>query len=166
MIIGGTYTTRAYQDYGLSKPKFGKEFVLGDIAYKETSQIDKKYENKNETAFKSVGPNAPDEVKNAWMEAAEETGANGLGMLPNGMLSHISQFQVQRAVAWCNGKNDFSDVLGNSVESAIKAAEKALYDIDNPLEPITKRSVEVQQAIMKERSFYESFLDKLRTYIE
>lgn len=43
----------------------------------------------DEKAFESVGPNAPENVKQAWMEAAKETGTNGLGMMQNGMLSHI-----------------------------------------------------------------------------
>ena len=38
-----------------------------------------------------IGPNAPQEVKDAWMEAAKEVNANGLGIKKNGMLSHISQ---------------------------------------------------------------------------
>ncbi len=33
--------------------------------------------NHNESAFESVGPTAPESVKNAWMQAAEETGVNG-----------------------------------------------------------------------------------------
>ena len=42
-----------------------------------------------------VGPNAPQDVKDAWMEAAKEVNANGLGIRGNGMMSHISQMMVQ-----------------------------------------------------------------------
>ena len=43
-----------------------------------------------------IGPYAPQEVKDAWMEAAKEVNANGMGIKKNGMLSHISQMMVQR----------------------------------------------------------------------
>ena len=32
----------------------------------------------NEKAFDMIGPNAPQEVKDAWMEAAKEVNANGM----------------------------------------------------------------------------------------
>ena len=35
----------------------------------------------NEKAFDMIGPNAPQEVKDAWMEAAKEVNANGMGCL-------------------------------------------------------------------------------------
>ena len=50
----------------------------------------------NEKAFDMIGPNAPQEVKDAWMEAAKEVNANGMGIKKNGLLSHISQMMVQR----------------------------------------------------------------------
>ena len=43
-----------------------------------------------------IGPNAPQDVKDAWMEAAKEVNANGMGIKKNGMLSHISQMMIQR----------------------------------------------------------------------
>ena len=50
----------------------------------------------NEKAFDMIGPNAPQDVKDAWMEAAKEVNANGMGIKKNGMLSHISQMMIQR----------------------------------------------------------------------
>ena len=37
----------------------------------------------NEKAFDMIGPNAPQDVKDAWMEAAKEVNANGLGIKKN-----------------------------------------------------------------------------------
>lgn len=34
----------------------------------------------DEKAFAMIGPNAPQDVKDAWMEAAKEVNANGLGI--------------------------------------------------------------------------------------
>lgn len=125
----------------------------------------KKYDF-DEKAFASVGANAPEEVKQAWMDAAKETGANGLGMSGNGMLTHISKMMVQRLDKWMHGVEDTNDLLGNTVQSAIRAAEQALYDLDHPLSPEHVKSIEVQRQQMKERAFYQSFLEKLGAIVK
>lgn len=114
----------------------------------------------DEKAFESVGANAPEEVKQAWMEATKEVSANGLGMKKNGMLSHISQMMVQRCNKMLRGEADSQDILGNTVESAIRATKQALYDLEHPRVYVPK-SIEVQQAQVKEREFYMAFLEKL-----
>lgn len=58
------------------------------------------------------------------------------------------------------GEKDYSDILGSTVQSAIRAIKQALYDLDNPLAP-AYRSIETEQARIKEREFYVAFLDKL-----
>ena len=107
----------------------------------------------DEKAFDMIGPNAPQEVKDAWMEAANEVNANGMGIKKNGMLSHISQMMG-------DGDVDNIDILGNTTESAIQATKQALYNLDHPLEYVPK-SIEVQRACMKEREFYVAFLERL-----
>ena len=116
----------------------------------------------DEKAFDMIGPNAPQEVKDAWMEAAKEVNANGMGIKKNGMLSHISQMMVQRLNKQLKGDGDADniDILGNTIESASQATSQALYDLDHPREYVPK-SIEVQQACMKEREFYVAFLEKL-----
>ena len=114
----------------------------------------------NEKAFDMIGPNAPQDVKDAWMEAAKEVNANGMGIKKNGMLSHISQMMVQRLNKQLKGDADNIDILGNTIESASQATSQALYDLDHPREYVPK-SIEVQQACMKEREFYVAFLEKL-----
>ena len=75
----------------------------------------------DEKAFDMIGPNTPRDVKDAWMEAAKEVNANGLGIKGNGMLSHISQMMVQRLNKQMKGEDDVDniDILGNTTESAI-----------------------------------------------
>ena len=116
----------------------------------------------DEVAFENVGPNAPQSVKDAWMEAAKETGANGLGITSNGII--VTEMFVQQFLNWYWGGKEGRayDVLGSSVESAIQAAQQALYNFDHPLEPNKAMSIEERQYHMKERTFYEAFLDKLR----
>ena len=115
----------------------------------------------DEQAFEMVGPHAPQKVKDAWMEAAKEVYANGMGIQKNGMMSHISQMMVQRCNKMLRGEADYSDILGSTVGSAIRATKQALYDLDHPLAP-GYRSIEAQQARIKEREFYEIFLNKLQ----
>ena len=116
----------------------------------------------DEKAFDMIAPNAPQNVKDAWMEASKEVNANGLGIKGNGMLSHISQMMVQRLNKQLRGEGDVDslDILGNTTESAIQATKQALYNLDHPVVYIPK-SIEVQQACMKEREFYVAFLEKL-----
>lgn len=115
----------------------------------------------NEKAFASVGANAPDAVRQAWMAAAAAAGVNGLGMSANGMLTHLTAMMVQRAENWMNEVGGTDDLLGNTVQSAIRAASQALYDLDHPLSHDSQKSLEVQRQQMKERAFYQAFLDHL-----
>lgn len=163
MLIDGNYVSSAisYQNTHTVTPseKFDVEKLIDGTEIEVSAETKIDY---NQRALESIGANAPESVKQAWMEAANEVGANGLGLLPNGMWSHISQLMIQSGNAWLKGETDFNDVLGNSVESAISAVQKALYYLDNPLDPNATRSIEVQQARIKEREFYVAFLDKLQ----
>ena len=76
------------------------------------------------------------------------------------MMSHISQMMVQRCTKMLRGETDYSDILGSTVGSAIRATKQALYDLDHPL-AAAYRSIEAEQARIKEREFYVSFLEKL-----
>lgn len=70
-----------------------KSVKSGAVGFKETIE-EKAAQNEiidyDEKAFEMVGPNAPQSVKDAWMEAAKEVYANGMGIKKNGMMSHIS----------------------------------------------------------------------------
>ena len=123
----------------------------------------------DERAFEYLAPNAPEEVKKAWMEAAKETGANGMGMGKDGKLTHITammSIQLTNRLKGCyssGGRSDLSggDLLGSTVESALSVAKQALYDREHALEPLSRRSWEVQKHIEKEMAFYRAFIDKL-----
>lgn len=82
------------------------------------------------------------------------------GIRDNGMMSHISQMMVQRLNRQLKGETENCGILGNTVESAIQATKQALYDLEHPV-VYTPRSIEVQQARMKEGEFYRAFLEKL-----
>ncbi len=59
------------------------------------------------------------------------------------MMSHISQMMVQRCNKILKGETENLDILGSTVESAIRVTEQALYDLDHPKAYVPK-SIEVQ----------------------
>ena len=150
------YDIRYKQD---NVPQFSAE-----RAVKESENINRYMPEADfdEKAFDMIGPNAPQDVKDAWLDAAKEVNTNGLGIKGNGMLSHISQMMVQRLNKQLRGEGDVDslDILGNTTESAIQATKQALYNLDHPV-VYTPKSIEVQQACIKEREFYVAFLERL-----
>ncbi len=161
MSIHGIGTAGYPAWYGTKKTERSAE--AGAVGFMETVAEkvpqDKKADY-DEKAFDMVGPNASQSVKDAWMKAAQEVNANGLGIRENGMMTHISQMMVQRLGKVLKGETENTDILGNSVESAIRATEQALYDLEHPI-AYTPKSIEVQQARIKEREFYNAFLEKM-----
>ncbi len=152
-----------YPVTGYTARKAERNAESGAMGFMET--VAEKAEQDNavdygEKAFDMVGPHAPQKVKDAWMEAAKEVNANGTGIRGNGMMSHISQMMVERCNKMLRGETDYSDILGSTVKSAMRATKKALYDLDHPLAH-AYRSVEAEQARIKEREFYVAFLEKL-----
>ncbi len=155
--------TAGYPMTGYMARRMEKSAESGAVGFMETMEekaAQGKAADYDEKAFGMVGPNAPQEVEDAWMDAAKEVNANGLGIRGNGMMSHISQMMVQRFNKMLRGETENIDILGNTVESAIRATEQALYDLDHPLAP-AYRSIEVEQARIREREFYVAFLEKL-----
>lgn len=133
--------------------EFWEDFLAGNISGDKLRAF-------HEAAFEHVGPNAPESVKKAWLEAAEKVGVNGLGVKENGMLSHITELDIQRFTQWSKGQYD-TDILGTTVESAISAIKKAIDAMEHPLTPDDQRTEEVCKARVKEREFYEEFLNLL-----
>ncbi|MBD5503919.1 MAG: hypothetical protein HDR09_09305 [Lachnospiraceae bacterium] len=159
--IGANYFQAGYTNNKATKAEEGKTFA--DIVEQKSVDADKQYcLDRASEAFDTIGAHAPDEVRKAWLEASEETGSNGFSITSDGKHFHIPRLLVQHAIRWYNGEIEPDNMLGNSVESAIRVAEKALYDIDHPLPGSPAKSIEVQQETMKERAFYVAFLEKLK----
>ena len=95
--------------------------------------------------FDKAAPDAPLIVKNAWMNAAKET-----GYLEGGKM-------INRE----NGVGDYQNVFGNSVTSALQAAKEILQDLENPLTPISERGENAREYIEQEKAFYKKFIDNL-----
>ncbi|MEY8326841.1 hypothetical protein AALB47_23495 [Lachnospiraceae bacterium 54-11] len=154
--------TAGYPLTGYTARKMERSVEPGTVGFMETVEekaAQGRAADMDEKAFEMVGPNAPQEVKDAWMDA-KEVNANGMGIRGNGMMSHISQMMVQRLNKQLKGETENFDILGNTVESAIRATKKALYDLEHP-KVYTPRSIEVQQARIKEGEFYRAFLERL-----
>lgn len=160
MHVNGLGTANCETTAGYMAGKTTKRELQSRFLEAASEQIPHKARDYDEEAFESVGVNAPEEVKRAWMEAAKEIGANGLGIGKNGMMTHISQMMVERVERGWNGGNP-NDILGSSVLSALRAAKQALYDLDHPLAAGHTRSIEVQQCRVQERKFYQAFIRRL-----
>ena len=106
--------------------------------------------------FDKAAPDAPPIVKNAWMNAAKET-----GYLEGGKMNHISQLLVCQVINRENGVEDYQNVFGNSVASALQAAKELLYDLENPLTPESERSESVRMYREQEKEFYRKFIENL-----
>ena len=161
MNINGIGTT-GYPLTGYTARKMERSVESGTVGFMETvgEKAAQAAADQDEKAFEMVGRGAPQEVKDAWMDAAKEVNANGMGIRGNGMMSHISQMMVQRLNKQLKGETENFDILGSTVESAIQATKEALYDLEHP-RVYTPRSIEVQQARIKEGEFYRAFLEKL-----
>ena len=143
--------------------------TFADIVNQKAAEAETKpVLEKSSVGFDSIGSQTPDEVKQAWMEAEEEIGGHfatcGLWITyeDGHVHGHITQIMVQRFLRWYNGEVDPSNLLGNSVGSAINVVQKCIYDIDHPLPGQPARSLKVQEGVKKERAFYELFLEKLQ----
>lgn len=139
---------------------------FSDAVAVKTAEVDSNEVRKKTSAvLDAIGSQASDEVKNAWMEAEEETGAFftvfGLYITADGKHAHMTQMGIDRFVRWYIGEINPDDLLGNSVESAIKAVNKWIYDLDHPLAGQFARNMEERELFRKEREFYEVFLNKL-----
>ena len=86
--------------------------------------------NRSFNGLDTLGPSAPDKVKDAWTKAEEETGANGYGMNSEGKLTQITI------------------LLGSTVDSAKAVFQRALERLGIPQNDKEK----------KEQLFYEAFL--------
>ncbi len=106
--------------------------------------------------FDKAAPNAPAIVKEAWMEAAKET-----GYLEGGKMNHISQLLIRQVINRENGVEDYQNVFGSSVASAMQAAKELLYDLENPLTPISERGENAREYIEQEKEFYKKFIENL-----
>ena len=115
-------------------------------------------EVKDNTAidFSRFAPNAPEEVKQAFMEATEETGYN-----EGERMDYLSQVFIHQVENRQNGVADYTDVFGGSVASALQAAREMLCDLENPLMPIGQRGEKAAKYVEQEKEFYRAFIEKL-----
>lgn len=159
-------SNNAFVKNGMQDIAGNKKVSFLDAVAAKASEVDSNEVRKKTSAvLDAIGSQASEEVKQAWMETEKETGAFftvfGLYITADGKHAHMTQMGIDRFVRWYRGEINPDDLLGSSVGSAIKAVNKWIYDLDHPLAGQTARSVEERQLIMKEREFYEVFLNKL-----
>lgn len=145
-----------YKDAGIeNQAEDCKALFVLFATYTENNEV------KDNTAidFSRFAPNAPEEVKQAFMEAAEETGYYEYS--GKGKMNYISQILVRQVENRQNGVENYTDVFGGSVASALQAAREMLYDLENPLMLDNQRSEDVIKYREQEKEFYKAFIEKL-----
>ena len=157
----------AFEKKGMHNTADNTRSSFSDTVATKTAEVDSnEVQKKTSAVLDRIGSQAPDEVKNAWMETEKETGAfftvYGMYISADGKHAHMTQMGIDRFVRWYRGEINPDDLLGNSVESAVKAVNKWIYDLEHPLAGQTARSMEDRQLLMKEREFYDVFLNKLQ----
>ena len=167
--IVADYYRAGYTNNQAKKAEAGKTFA--EIASQKVAEAEKEtVQEKNAAVLDVIGANAPDKVRQAWTEAEKESGVDGhitkcgLWISNDGKHAHITQVMIQTAIKWAKGEmvDGQVDLLGNSVQSAISAVEKWIYDIDHPLAGQPTKSMEEQRYVGMERAFYVAFLEKLK----
>ncbi|MBD5503918.1 MAG: hypothetical protein HDR09_09300 [Lachnospiraceae bacterium] len=166
--IAANYYQMGYTNNEATKAETEKSFV--EIASQKVAEADKEtVQDKSSEIINLFGPNAPDAVKQAWLEAEEETGVHiakaGLYITPDGKHACFTQLAGPILRKWLRGElneTDQVDLLGSSVESAINAVNEWIYGLDHPLAGQPTKSIDEQRLMMNERAFYEAFLEKLK----
>ena len=144
---------QVYKDAGIENQAEDCKALFDFFAtYTENNEV------KDNTAidFSRFAPNAPEEVKQAFMEAAEETGYN-----EGERMDYLSQVFIHQVENRQNGVADYTDVFGGSISSALQAAREILYDLENPLMPISQRGKNAAKYVEQEKEFYRAFIEKL-----
>ena len=101
--IAANYYQVGYVNNKAAQAEAGKSFA--DIASQKVAEADKQYcQDRASEAFDTIGAHAPDEVRQAWLEASEETGSNGFSITSDGKHFHIPRLLVQHAIRWYNGE--------------------------------------------------------------
>ncbi len=144
---------QVYKDAGIENQAEDCKALFDFFAtYTENNEV------KDNTAidFSRFAPNAPEEVKQAFMEATQETGYN-----EGERMDYLSQVFIHQVVNRQNGVADYTDVFGGSIASALQAAREILYDLENPIMPISQRGENAAKYIEQEKQFYKAFIEKL-----
>lgn len=128
---------------------FWEDFLRNNMSANDVTSV-------HGEVFDKAAPNAPAIVKEAWMDAARET-----GYLEGGKMNHISQLLIRQVINRENGVKDYQNVFGSSVASAMQAAKELLYELENPLTPISERGENAREYIEQEKEFYKKFIDNL-----
>ena len=96
--------------------------------------------------------NVPEAITTAWWETIEETGINPF---PEGYTGALQQLSMEQD--FLSGGND--DIFGDTKESSVRAVERIIDRIDNPVGKATNDNLDLRSL---EREFYATLLGKIK----
>lgn len=149
-----------------TKRNAGSGKTFADIVNQKSAEADNAVKGHDPSrVLDSLAKHAPEEVKQAFLEAEKETGGFltvfGLWISSDGKQSHMTQMGVDYIIRQYQGESNPTDLFGTSVGSAISAAKKWIYNIDHPLAGQQAGNAQERKLLAMERAFYVSFLEKL-----
>ena len=97
------------------------------------------------------------EVEQAMKEAAEETGYD-----EEGQMDYLSQAFIKKVENLVNGVENPSDIFGSTIEAALQAAQELLYELENPLTPVSARGENAEKYMEQEKAFYKALIKNLQ----
>lgn len=131
---------------------FEPTFQIGGKAYTK-EEWDKLLEYVDEVEEETQEAMA---VEQAMKEAAEETGYD-----EKAQMDYLSQIFLKKVENLVNGVENPGDIFGSTIESALHVAKEFLYDLENPLAPISARGENAEMYIEQEKAYYRALIEQL-----
>lgn len=131
---------------------FEPTFQIGGKAYTK-EEWDKLLEYVDEVEEETQEAMA---VERAMKEAAEETGYD-----EKAQMDYLSQIFLKKVENLVNGVENPGDIFGSTIESALHVAKEFLYDLENPLAPISARGENAEMYIEQEKAYYRALIEQL-----
>lgn len=135
---------------------FWDAYLEGEINIDMLKEFEEEIEEK--VGDLSVFEGCMNEVKKAWMEAEKDIGINGFGLDEEGKMQYVSEY-VRQMIA-NQMKREEQNILGDTVESALEFAKRAVDAIEDFLK-MESSSIVFRQSKEREKSFYVKFMENL-----
>lgn len=97
------------------------------------------------------------EVEQAMKEAAEETGYD------EEQMDYISQAFLKKVENMVNVIENPSNIFGSTIESALETAKELLYELENPLTPVSARGENAEEYMEQEKAYYRALIERLES---
>lgn len=148
--------TKNSQDFAayMYSQDFWDDYLDGKIDLEMLKRHSREMERRENLMFEGCEKR----VREAWKKAEQDTGISGLGLDENGKMRYISEYARQLLRERMKGEE--GNILGDTVETAIEFAKRAIESIENSLNE-KKETISLTQEREREKEFYIKFIKNL-----